>query len=372
MSRVDLAHTQRLVTAYADRLIDEFIEVGEVEAIATYARPLPLQILASIFGLRGSGEQARLLDVIHRMLTGGQQAQRADREITAILQNLVADRRLTPQDDLASWLIAAAPNLDDAAVREELWLMLTAGAGATTYWIVNALHKLVTNTRLRSELSSGALMLDAVLRATLWDAPPAENVMGAFARQDTMLGGRQIQAGDMLVLGLGGANHDPQLGAGRTSYTVSNDSHLAFGAGVHRCPEPAQKLGELIASQAVERLWHRCPHLALAGPDQPLSWGPSFVVRALTALPVVFAPSEPGTRQAPVPPAFGGPSWQSQSPGSRTTSPPPPPPPPGRPSPGPSTGWTRSPSTSPERGGPSSASGRSSRWNFLTRWRRGR
>ncbi|MEW2498173.1 hypothetical protein AB0942_32250 [Streptomyces nodosus] len=369
LKRVDLAQTQRLVASYADRLIDQFVKAGSVEVIAAYAGPLPLQILASIFGLREPTEQERLLGAIHRMLAGGQQAQQADQEIAAILQGLVRDRRQRPQADLASWLIEAAPGLGDAAVREELWLMLTAGAGATTYWVVNALHQLLTDTRLRNEFNSARLTLDAVMRATLWNAPPAENVMGAFARQDTRLGGHHIKAGDMLVLSLGGANHDPALGSARDGYTASNDSHLAFGAGTHRCPDSAQDLGELIASQAIGRLWQRCPAMALADPDQPLSWGPAIVVRALTALPVQFIPSDPGARQGSVPSAFGVPSWPSQSTSSQTTSPHPPS---SWPSPGPSTASTPSPTTSRRRGGHSSASGRSSLWHSLIRWRRGR
>ncbi|WP_169314143.1 cytochrome P450 [Streptomyces piniterrae] len=368
LKSVDQTHVVRLVTTYADQLIDRFCALGETEVIAEYARPLPLLVTARLFGLRSPGDQANLLDAIHRMLTGGKQAQRADHEITKVLQNLVEDRRLTPQDDLASRLIAAAPGQDDQAIREELWLLLHAGAGATTYWIANAFQQLATDHGLRTGLNNGSHTLDAVLRATLWNAPPAENVMGAFARRDTVLGGRQIQTGDMLVLGLGGANHDPILGTARASYTTSNDSHLAFGAGVHRCPAPGQILGELITSVAVERLWQRCPNMSLAEPGTPLSWGPSFVMRALTALPVVFDASEPGSRRAPDLSAFGGPEWSSpQSSDSPTEYPP-------RTSsnsPGPSTDSIPSGATSRRKDRPSRRSDRSSLWSSLIAWWRG-
>lgn len=369
LQSVDQAHVLRLATTYADQLIDRFCALGEAEVIAEYARPLPLLVLARLLGLRSPGDQANLLDAIHRMLTGGKQAQRADHEITRVLQNLVEDRRLSPQDDLASQLIAAAPGQDDKALREELWLLLNAGAGASTYWIANTFQQLATDPGLRAGLNNGGHTLEAVLRATLWNAPPAENVMGAFARRDTVLGNRRIQAGDMLVLSLGGANHDPHLGPARASYTTSDDSHLAFGAGAHRCPSPARMLGELITSVAVERLWQRCPHMGLADPGAPLSWGPSFVVRALTALPIVFDASEPGSRRAPDPSAFGGPAWNPpQAPGSPAASPP-------RTSwnwPAPATDSTPSDATSRRKPRPSKRSDRSSLWNSLIAWWRGR
>ncbi|WP_051704816.1 cytochrome P450 [Streptomyces sp. NRRL S-455] len=241
LRHVDQVQTRLTATAYADQLIDRFCQLGKVEMIEEYARPLPLLVLARLFGLRGPDKQARLLDAIHRMLAGGKQAQRADEEVSTILQDLVEDRRLTPQDDLTSWLISAAPGLDDETVRSELWMMLSAGAGGTTNWIANVLHQLATDGRLRRGLAAGSITQDAVLRQTSWNAPPAENVMGAFPLQDTVLDGRRIKAGDMLVLGLGGANHDPALGRARSSYMLRNDAHAALSAGAHRCPgtEPA-------------------------------------------------------------------------------------------------------------------------------------
>ncbi|WP_053750445.1 hypothetical protein [Streptomyces sp. MMG1533] len=265
--------------------------------------------------------------------------------------------------------------MGDPAVREDLWLMLNAGAGVTTYRIANALRQLSTGERLRHGLNHGTLTLDRVMRATLRNAPRAENVMGALATQDTMLGGRQIRAGDMLVLSLGGANQDPALGIGaaRDAYTTVDNGHAAYGARAHHCPRPAQVTGELITTAAFQRLWECCPHMTPADPDKPLSWGPSFVVRALAALHVAFTATEPGTRRAPVQSAFGGPAWNSPSP----SSPPPSPSPSASLSPtscgstGLSTASTPTAATSPERDKPSKRSGRSSRWKSLTRWWRG-
>ncbi|WP_171059932.1 cytochrome P450 [Streptomyces montanus] len=367
LKRIDQTQTRRLIEAYADQLIDSFCALGSAELVAEYARPLPLLVLARLFGLRGN-DVGQLLNAVHRMLQGGQQAQRADYEITAILDRLVADRRELPEDDLVSWLIAAVPGLSDEAVRQDIWLMFTSGAGAATGWIANCLAQLATDKELAAGLRSHRLSLEAVLRATLWNAPPAENVMGSFARVDVVLGGRTIRAGDMLIHGLGAANRDPALGEGsaRDAHTVSNRAHAAFGAGQHRCPKPAVILGELITTVAVERLRQRCPHMALAHPERPLSWGPSFVVRALTALHVVFTTTPRGARRAPVPSAFGGPSWHSQNPSSPTASPPP-------------SAWSsQTPSTSsgavtpPGTHGHCRRSGPSSRWHSLVAWLLGR
>jgi cytochrome P450 len=94
----------------------------------------------------------------------------------------------------------------------------------------------------------------------------------------------------MLVLGLAAANTDPALGrhAERDSFSFSNDSHLAWGVGPHKCP--AQGLAEVITTTAVERLLESCPDMRLTNADAPLNWGPSVIVRGLTALHVTFPP----------------------------------------------------------------------------------
>lgn len=117
--------------------------------------------------------------------------------------------------------------------------------------------------------------------------------MGRWALTKTSLGGHCIEAGGMLVLGLSGANTDPALGSGPGghSFTVSNEAHTGFGLGRHRCPTPAQHLGELIATVAVERLWQRAPPDGPGRPRRTTGLGPSPLVRSLNALHVVFHPT---------------------------------------------------------------------------------
>ncbi|WP_329583375.1 hypothetical protein [Streptomyces sp. NBC_01361] len=368
LKQVDLKQLRLTVESYADQLIDRFCEMGKVEVIQEYARPLPLFVLAHVFGLRSPGAQGDLVDLIHQMLSGGQQAQSADVQITAILKNLVEDRSRTPHHDLASYLIQAAPGLDAEAVREDLWLMIAAGAGAATGWIANSLQQIATDRQLRSDLIGGRANYEEVLRQTMWNAPPAANVMAAFPRQDVWLGGRHVRAGEMLVLGLEGGNYDPTLLTDdRPEFVRHNRSHLGFGIGAHRCPKPAHELGELIAHVALERLWARCTPTGLVYPGEPLNWGPAFVVRQLVALDLKFAPSTPGASR-PAPLVSGGTACPSPIPGPPTASPP-------RTSfrsTSHSAGSTSPAATSTPRGRTSRHSDRSSRWRSLIQWWRGR
>jgi cytochrome P450 len=110
--------------------------------------------------------------------------------------------------------------------------------------------------------------------------------------RDTLLGGRQIRAGDCLVLGLAAANTDPQIWPeGHTG--AENWAHLSFSNGEHRCPYPAPLLADVIARTAVETLLEQLPDVVLAVEPGALTWRPSIWMRGLASLPVRFTPVVP-------------------------------------------------------------------------------
>jgi cytochrome P450 len=90
----------------------------------------------------------------------------------------------------------------------------------------------------------------------------------------------------MLILGLAGANADPEVLPEDGRPVVGNRSHLAFGAGPHTCP--ARDPARLITRTAVDTLRHRLPDLELAVPEDQLAWITSPWSKTLAGLPVRF------------------------------------------------------------------------------------
>lgn len=125
----------------------------------------------------------------------------------------------------------------------------------------------------------------------LWHDTPTQNFIGRFAVRDTLLAGRRIRAGDMLVLGLAAANADPHGSLSLDADLMGNRAHLSFGHGEHGCPFPAPEVAEIIAGATVEVLLDRLPDLALSVPAESLVWRPSLWMRGLEALPVAFTPA---------------------------------------------------------------------------------
>jgi cytochrome P450 len=103
------------------------------------------------------------------------------------------------------------------------------------------------------------------------------------AREDLELGGREIGAGELVVLVLGAANRDPDqfTEPGRLDLARNPNRHLAFGHGVHVCL--GAPLARIEAQVAIGELVRRFPGMRLAG--DPVR-SESIIQRSLSALPL--------------------------------------------------------------------------------------
>lgn len=107
-----------------------------------------------------------------------------------------------------------------------------------------------------------------------------------FARCRVAVGDVMIEAGDVVVCSLTGANRDPHLGSelDRPRLSRAEASHLAFGHGIHRCL--GAELARLELRVALPALFRRFPELRLAA-DRP-SFRDLSVVFGVDRLPVTL------------------------------------------------------------------------------------
>ncbi|MEU8108859.1 cytochrome P450 [Nonomuraea muscovyensis] len=89
--------------------------------------------------------------------------------------------------------------------------------------------------------------------------------------EDVELGGRQLKAGDTVVIAINAADRDPARFAGPDVLDLRRSAagHLAFGHGVHQCL--GQQLARIEMRVAFPALLSRFPTLRLAVPAEELS-----------------------------------------------------------------------------------------------------
>lgn len=282
------------IQAIVDTLLDQIPAAETFDLIETLAYPLPVIVMAELLGIPAtdraqfkywSDRRARLLEPT---MTRAElhEANRAAHAMDAYFREVIAQRRIAPQDDLISSLVAAEEEgekltLDEVLVM--LRLLLIAGNETTTNLIGNGLLALLQHPEQLQRLrETPALMEQAIEELLRYDTPV--QVDGRNVREDAEIGGRHLAKGQGIVLLLGAANHDPEVFSRpeQLDLTRRDASHVAFGRGVHHCL--GAPLARAEARLAFTTLLQRFPLLALQ--TQTPAFKDNVVLRGLRALPL--------------------------------------------------------------------------------------
>jgi cytochrome P450 len=286
LEAVDAFELRGHAERFADELIDALCSAGEADLIAQYAMLLPVRVLARLYGFSDE-DGPGLVTALNDMIDGRERALAGQAHLAGSMARLVADRRKEPADDVVSRMLADDSGFSDEEIVQDLMVMLAAGHQPTADWIGNSLRLMLTDDRFAASLFGGRNSVAEAMNEVLWEDTPTQNVAGRWAARDTRLGGRAVRAGDLLLLGLQGANSDPQVRTDASVLTGGNNAHFSFGHGEHRCPFPAQEVAEVIARTGIEVVLDRLPADSLT--RRPSPW-----LRGLTGLPVRFTPVPAG------------------------------------------------------------------------------
>ncbi|MFE4752033.1 cytochrome P450 [Streptomyces mirabilis] len=295
LEAVDAFELRAQAERFADELIDAACAKGEADLIGGYAALLPVRVLAMLYGF--SEEQGPgLVTALNDMVNGRENALAGQQHLAGSMAQLIADRKAAPASDVVSRMLANTAGFTDEEIIQDLMVMMAAGHQPTADWIGNSLRLMLTDERFAASLFGGRNSVAEAMNEVLWEDTPTQNVAGRWASRDAQLGGHRVRAGDLLLLGLQGANSDPQVRTDGSALTGGNNAHFSFGHGEHRCPFPAQEVAEVIARTGIEVVLDRLPDIDLAVPADSLTRRPSPWLRGLTELPVRFTPT----------PALGG------------------------------------------------------------------
>jgi cytochrome P450 len=155
-------------------------------------------------------------------------------------QQMIADRRKKPSDDLTTALLEAeidGDRLTDDEVLGFLFLMVIAGNETTTKLLANAAFWGHRNpdqlTGIYSDLDRIPLWVEETLRYDTSSQLLARVVSGELTLHDTT-----IPDGDILLLLPGSAHRDERVFTDPDSYLISREigsKLMSFGSGAHFC-----------------------------------------------------------------------------------------------------------------------------------------
>ncbi|MEU6959527.1 cytochrome P450 family protein [Streptomyces chrestomyceticus] len=267
---------------------------GTVDLRQGFAYPLPMRVISELIGV---DEEFRdrlheLSGLVVNTAIDPETVLAANRELVAVLAQVVAARRAAPGDDLTSALIAACDAAEARLSEQELigTLLLTIAAGhqTTLDLIINAVRALCADRGQLELVRSGRADWADVVEETLRHDSPVANFPFRYPTRDLDIGGTVVPQGSPVLAAYGAAGLDPEVyGPDADRFDVTRRPavrHLAFGHGAHVCP--GAPLARLEAGIALRALFDRFPDLALAVPEADLAPLPTFVGNSVTEFPV--------------------------------------------------------------------------------------
>ena len=291
-------HVERLrprVRELAAGLLDEAVARGDgLDAIADYAEPLPVMVIAELLAvpdadrhlLRPWSQAIVKMYEYDRTEAMEVEARTASAEFAAYVADLARTRRGAPGDDLVSHLAAVEDGGERLSERELVAtcvLLLNAGHEASVNGFGNGLVAL-----LRSPAQLDLLRADpwgtadrAVEEMLRYDSPL--QLFERTAKADTVVGGVPVAAGEKIASLLGSANRDPAVFPDADALDVAREPnpHIAFGSGIHFCL--GAPLARLELQASLPLLLERFPGLGLAAEPE---LRPTFVLRGYASVPL--------------------------------------------------------------------------------------
>lgn len=279
-----------------NELLDAAVSAGDVDLVDAFCHPLAATVFCQLFGIPAE-DRAMFREWVDGVVQGvdtvvvsspevTERRERAIARFADYFKELIADRRIRPQNDLLSALVAIQQDDGSMLTEKELIssciILLIAGHESTVHFVSNATLALLSHPgelqRFRDDPGISSTAIEELMRYT----SPA-NIVVREARTDFEIGGKELREGDSVILLLGAANRDPEVFADpeRLDLTRDPNPHLAFGNGPHFCL--GATLARLEGLLALSALARKAPALVLRGEPR---YKPTLGLRGLASLPV--------------------------------------------------------------------------------------
>ena len=302
-----VAKGRAFVEQAASWFLDQKIVEGRMDMVLDFTNPVPALWTMKMLDMPSS-QWRNYAAYFHGTAAYGRdapehrQAIARTPEMIAEVVEMIEERRAHPRDDLMSVLATAevsGQRLDNDELIAVLWNLIGGGLDTTTSLTSLALLHLAEHPDLRQRLADSPGLLKAACEEYLrWTS--VNETLTRTCTKDTVLGGQQLERGDIVMMSWLGANFDPGLFArpGEVEIDRSPNAHLAFGLGAHRCIglHVARALFDVMLREVLARI----PDYVVDR-DETRFYQGNPELTGVVRMPVTFTPgeraSDPGTGQ---------------------------------------------------------------------------
>lgn len=296
LRKTEMTKIEPGVRAYADSLIDSFIDDGEVELVSRFAEPLPQHVFGSMVSGMNPADMPYLLQCLSFLAPPEERAAGFGRAMEYADSYLKERQSQAPRGDIVDALIAFDYEGYGWADKIGTMCQLTVGAiGTTGFAFSGGMHHLATHAADRDALVADRSKLGKAVEEFL-RMYTGVAVMARRTTVDTEVGGVKIAAGERVLLNYGAASRDPAVCPHPDQVDINRNAvrHVAFGAGVHRCI--GQHMARMVLNIGYDQLLNRIPEFRVPDGFEPRYETGS--TRHMVELPLIFDKTQPSTLAA--------------------------------------------------------------------------
>ena len=249
---------EEMIKGFANQLIDNWIDKGEVEFISEFARPLPQMVMATILGFPledlkklESWGNAQVMPFVygkgHRNVMTEEQTEEQFKVLSGFneyVRERIQEKREDPQNDMISWLteVTYEPlgrKLKDFEINGIVYAMVIGGLETTQYALEEEAQLLCEREGVFEEIRKDRSKVRAFTEESMRLRSPTQGLSTRVTSQDEIFQGVKVPKGSLLHLRWAAANVDGKEWECPMDIKLdrrASTRHLTFSAGPRVCP----------------------------------------------------------------------------------------------------------------------------------------
>lgn len=270
---------------------------GSCDFVKDVAVWYPLRVIMTILGVPREDDHRLLAwtkallgsddEEMSAGLRGVEARQAAIQEFFRYFGALSAARRKEPKDDLASVIANAkveGQSISDFEAQSYYLIISTAGHDTTSSSSAGGLLALLQHPAELAKLRANPDLLPSAIEEIIRWVSPVTHFFRT-ATEDYVLRGKQIKAGDSLMMCYPSANRDEEIFPDPYTFKIDRtpNRHVAFGYGPHLCL--GLNLARMELKALFKELLSRVDTIELAGDP---AWIKATIVTGLKRLPIRY------------------------------------------------------------------------------------
>ncbi|WP_235739143.1 cytochrome P450 [Nocardioides alcanivorans] len=260
----------RIIAGQLDEIESRARVHDVVDLVPSFAFPIPFLMICELLGLPDKDRETfrELGHARFDVTTGGVGALGAISESREFLKEATARQRREPGPGLIGQIIREqGDEISDYDLAGLADGVFTGGMETSAGMLAMGTSVLLGHSTAWKRMGAEPDFVAPAVEELLRYLSVVQVAFPRFAKQDVVVGGQHVHAGDVVLVSLPGADRDPVFGDAPDSFDPDRPvrSHLAFGHGIHRCV--GAELARMELRAAYPAIAQRFPEMHLTDDD---------------------------------------------------------------------------------------------------------